>query len=260
MQPLSDYEAKVVREIALWKARKQSHKLNALGRLTRPFSTFATRLVPKKAVHRAMSAALATSTWLSSPADVVRMAGVDSLADLRHGSLKVSDAVARRVGKRIRAAAAVGGAVTGGVGWLLAAADISTLMVLSMRAVHRTGLCYGYSLDAPEEQGYLMAVLTLSTTTSPPRRLELIGQLHDARHWWLSQAVDSLAQEAIVKRVLRLASLEAVPGIGGIVGSAANVKFVSEVLNTSRRIFQERWLHDNGKVDHIPPAEFILSA
>ncbi|HET6881062.1 MAG TPA: EcsC family protein [Pirellulales bacterium] len=251
---MTDYEARVVREVALWKGRKRNERLNALGRLTRPLSAFAMGMVPKQAVHRALATAFTTSTWLSGPAGVVRMAGVETLDELRYQSLKLSDSVARRVGKRIRAAAALGGAVTGSAGWLFAVADISTLVVLSMRAVHRTGLCYGYALDRPEEQAYLMAVLTLSTTTSPPRRLELIGQLHDARHWWLSQAVDSLAQEAIVKRIIRLASLEAVPGIGSFVGSAANVKFVGDVLTTSRRIFQERWLRDNGKVDQIPPA------
>ena len=44
------------------------------------------------------------------------------------------------------------------------------------------------------------------------------------------------------------------PGIGIISGSVLNLSFMSDVENTAHRVFQERWLKDNGKIREIEPA------
>ena len=42
---------------------------------------------------------------------------------------------------------------------------------------------------------------------------------------------------------------------GAISGSVLNWLFMRRVEETARMVFQERWLRDNGKVEHIEPAE-----
>ena len=45
------------------------------------------------------------------------------------------------------------------------------------------------------------------------------------------------------------------PGVGAISGAFLNVAMMNRVDVAARKIFQERWLRDNGKVDRIEPAE-----
>jgi hypothetical protein len=55
--------------------------------------------------------------------------------------------------------------------------------------------------------------------------------------------------------VFQLEVFEDVPGVGAVSGALLNVGFMRRVEVTARRVFQERWLRDNGKVHEIKPAE-----
>jgi hypothetical protein len=256
MPPLTDYEARIVHEISAWKGERLGLYGRVTNGITRPFAWALKRIVPEVAARKAIEAAYATSDWLASPAEVLDKGGVKNLEELRHKSLELSDRLADRIGLGSQTVAFVDGAVTGAGGFMLAAADVGALAVVALRAIHRLGHCYGYPLDQPQDRAYVLGILMVAGIRSPVERLELLGKLEKVENWVLAETVEALALESLSKQFLKLASLEAVPGVGAIFGSAANVVFVRHVLNAARRIFQERWLRENGKIDEpiLPPA------
>ena len=55
--------------------------------------------------------------------------------------------------------------------------------------------------------------------------------------------------------MFQLEVFEGIPGIGAVSGALLNLAFIHRVEITARRVFQERWMRHNGKVDAIAPAE-----
>lgn len=249
MSPLTDYETRMVGEIAAWKGAPLGLYGRVTNGITRPFAWALRKVVPEMAARKAIEAAYATSDWLASPAEVLDKGGVARLEELQHKSLELSDRLADRIGLGSQAAAFVDGAVTGAGGFFLAAADVGALAVVALRAIHRLGHCYGYPLDQPNDRAYVLGILMVAGIKSPVERIEVLGKLEQVENWMLAETIEALALEALSKQFLKLASLEAVPGVGAVFGSAANVVFVRQVLNAARRIFQERWLRGNDRID-----------
>jgi hypothetical protein len=91
-------------------------------------------------------------------------------------------------------------------------------------------------------------------TKSATERLELLGKLQHVETWVLAETVEALGTERLSQQLIELASLEAVPGIGAVIGTGTNLLFIRHVLKAARCVFQERWLRGNGKTDWIAPA------
>jgi hypothetical protein len=53
--------------------------------------------------------------------------------------------------------------------------------------------------------------------------------------------------------LFQLEIFEDVPGIGIASGALLNLSFMHRVDVTARRVFQERWLQENGKIEEIAP-------
>jgi hypothetical protein len=251
---LTDYEAGVVQEIATWKAEAPGLYTLVTGRLTKPFAWALQHVIPEAAAKKAIEAAYATSDWLASPDEMLEKGGAKVLEELQHKSLELSDSLADQVATGSQAIAAVDGAVTGAGGFLLAAADVCALAVVALRAIHRTGHCYGYPLDQPGDRGRVLGVLLVVGTKSSTERLELLGRLQNFESWVLAETVEALAMEHLAQQLVELASLGAIPGIGAVIGTGTNVIFIRQVLKAARCVFQESWLRGNGKIDWIAPA------
>src|SRR5262249_40168287 len=128
-QPLTEYEARVVQEIATWKAEPTGLYTLLTGRLTKPFAWALRHVIPAAAARKAIEAAYATSDWLATPEEALEKGGVEKLEELQHKSLELSDSLADQVATGSKAIAAADGAVTGAGGFLLAAADVGALAV-----------------------------------------------------------------------------------------------------------------------------------
>lgn len=253
MPELSPYETRVVEEIAAWKGGRLSLYGRVTNKLTKPFAWALRHVIPEIAARKAIEAAYATSDWLASPTEVLKKGGVERLEELQHKSLELSDSLADQIGLGSQTVAFVDGVVTGAGGFVLAAADVGALAIVALRAIHRTGHCYGYPLDQPNDRAYVLGILMVAGIKSPTERLEVLGKLEQVEHWVLAETIEALALESLSKQFIKLASLEAVPGVGAVVGSAANVVFVRHVLTAARHVFQERWLRNNGQVTTIAP-------
>ena len=89
-------------------------------------------------------------------------------------------------------------------------------------------------------------------TKSSKERLELLGKLQNVENWALAETAEALAMERIGQYLVELASLDAIPGIGAVIGTGTNLIFIRQVLKAAQCVFQERWLRENGKIDSIP--------
>src|SRR5262245_2886434 len=251
----SPYERRVIRQIADWKTQPAALPVRLADRVSRPITWAVNRILPRTAIRRAIRSADAASQWMSNPAWLKSAAGGASIRELRTKSLRLSDRLSRRMGDVAQVSALVSGAATGLGGFLLAPLDVGTLALTAMNAIRRTGHCYGFVLDQPQDRHYVFAVLMLAGAQSSSDRHKQLLRLEDFENWVFARTIESLAIDALTSQFSRLACAEAVPGVGAILGSAINVAFMRQVLSDSRRVFQERWLRANGclRIHRDPP-------
>jgi len=197
-------------------------------------------------VRTAIRSADAASQWMSNPAWLKSATRGATVHELRTRSLRLSDRLSQRVGDVAQISALVNGAATGLGGFLLAPLDVGTIALTAMNAIRRTGHCYGFVLDQPEERAYVLSLLVLAGARTPDDRQEQLVRLEDLENWVCARTIESLAIDALISTFARLACAEAVPGVGAILGSAFNLAYMRQVLSDSRRVFQERWLRVNG--------------
>ncbi len=97
-----------------------------------------------------------------------------------------------------------------------------------------------------------MGILLTGLSGSLQLRRQRLKQLEDMVG---EQTEEELFTQEVLSFLFQLEAFEEVPGAGAISGAFLNVAMMNRVDVAARKIFQERWLRDNGKVDRIEPAE-----
>jgi hypothetical protein len=164
------------------------------------------------------------------------------------------DRLAGRVATSARVISLVEGAVTGAGGVVTTVADIPLLFVLSLRTIQKIGHCYGYALDQAGDRNYVLAVLITATSGSLGSKRERLARLHGLKDWFIEMTQEEVIADEMLSLLFQLEVFEEIPGIGIVSGAVLNLFFSRKVDITARRVFQERWLRDNGKVRAIEPA------
>jgi hypothetical protein len=211
--------------------------------------------VPERSLERVLSGADATATILTWQEDLKLQAGVSDIADLRNGHLEECDRLARRTGRSAQVLAIAEGAATGAGGVWTTLLDVPLLFVLGLRTIRKMGCGYGYHLEQAKDRMFVLGVLLVALSGSLEIRRERLQRLRELEEMLVEETVEGVLVEEIVSFIFQLEVFDSVPGIGAISGAVLNMAFMHQVDNTARRIFQERWLRDNGKVRRIEPAE-----
>ena len=149
--------------------------------------------------------------------------------------------------------ATVEGAATGVGGFLTTLIDVPLLFVLALRTVFRIGHCYGYSLDDRRCRGYVLGILVAAMSGSLPTKRDRLDRLRDIEDLVIEETQEDVLTQELLSLLFQLEIFESVPGVGAISGGLLNLAFIHHVNQTARRVFQERWLRDNGKVEEIDP-------
>ena len=148
------------------------------------------------------------------------------------------------------------GAIAGVGGVVTETINVPVLLAATLRSIARIGHCYGYPLDTEIDRVFVLGILELSTVDDPARRLELFRQLRDlgtgARR--LAPKGKPLSLEGVSSAMFEDLAFGAVPILGDVTSILMDYDFVRRVDITARRVFQERWLKDRGKLDEIFPA------
>lgn len=260
---LSDYEASQVAEIAAWKAKRPSLVTRITGALAAPVGKLANRLMPQGAVSAAidglnkMAGSLARDDSILKDSEL-RAEGIQSLAELAQKPLDFADALADRIIRDAGTIALGMGAATGTGGPVAAAAGLPVLLAGAMRVIYRVSQAYGFSIDQPGDKELMLHVLALSTANSAGERKRAMSNYQrQIETTFLRQAFEESAQKALQRAVLGAELGMLVPGFSIAFNAYLNREFVNRAGETAKRVFQEHWLRERGKVAWITPSRSL---
>lgn len=252
---LTEYEAEQVRRIAAWKSEPPNPLTELWSLVTKPAARAVEKIIPDRLVEMTVERLDDAAALLAGQEDIKRRAGVRDIEELRDRPLEECDRMARQVGLAAQALATAEGAATGAGGVWTTLLDIPLLFGLALRTIRKIGHCYGYTLDDRRGRARVLATLVTALSGSLDVRRERLRRLRELEEMVVDEAEEETLVQEVVSFVFQLEAFEEVPGIGAISGAVLNVAEMHRVDVTARRIFQECWLRDNGKIDEIEPAE-----
>ena len=260
-QPLSRYEARQVKEIAAWKAgAAPGAAQRLLRRVTGPLGELANKVLPQAPVAAAMDIVNNMAAQLARDDSILQdpyaqSQGVAALRDIAAKPLEFCDRLAERV---IRDAVHIAfgmGAATGTGGPIAAAAGIPVLVAGALRVIHRVSQAYGFTVDDPADKALMLHILALSTATDPGERARaMVNYQNQIQSSFLHLAVEESAQAAVQRALFGAELGSLVPGFGIALSAYLSQAFVSRAGQAAKRVFQEHWLRQRGKVTWIEPA------
>jgi hypothetical protein len=250
---LTAYEKQQVAEIAAWKSKPVNPVAEAWNIVVLQAAKAVTFFVPDVLVRSAIELSYSAAHKLAPPQSIARQAGVKNVRELRKSRLEECDRLTRRVSVAARTLAAVEGAATGAGGAATTLIDVPLLFASALRTIIRIGQCYGYSGGEPQDRYFNLGVLTIATAGSVATRLDRLGQLKDLEELLVEETQVDMIRSELLSFVFQLEVFEEIPGIGIASGALLNLSFMQRVDVTARRVFQERWLKENGKSRGIEP-------
>jgi hypothetical protein len=173
---------------------------------------------------------------------------------LRRCPLEECDRLAFQTGAFSQVWGTVQGGVTGFGGVFTTLLDIPLLFVFSLRTILKIGHCYGYPLEARRDRHFVLGMLIAALSGTLESRRRRIDEVHELEECLVQEAQEEIVAEELISILFQLEIFDQIPGMGAISGAALNLTFMRRVEIMARRIFQERWLRDNGKVRSIAPA------
>ena len=251
---LTPYESEQIQQIAAWKSSPPNPFSELFKSITLPIADFVEKVIPDDPVKVAIEKSYDAAERLAAKEDIKRQAGVQNLDELWHKSLEECDRLTSRVSAAAQTWATIEGALTGAGGVITTFIDVPVLFVLSLRTILRIGHCYGFSLEEPKDQRFVLGVLIAATSGSLALRRKRLDRLREIEHLLLEETQEEVLTEEALSILFQLEIFEQVPGVGAISGAVLNLAFIRKVDITARRVFQERWLQHNGKVHVIDPA------
>jgi EcsC protein family len=253
MTPLDEYEARQADEIAAWKSERPSLVMSAFRGIGRPLSRLLARVVPDETIQSLATKAEELSTRYAAPEEIARKAGVNDLSELRTWTLAECDALAAAISAPAERRAMAEGAVAGLGGILTETLNLPILLAATLRSIFQIGHCYGYPLDSEIDRLFVLGILELSTADDPARRQAVDQQLRSLGNQ-TGDSSKAVPLDGLEESLLQDMALGAVPLVGDLTWILMDYDFIRRVDITARRVFQERWLRDRGKVTQIFPA------
>ncbi len=264
----SIYEVQQLSEIHEWEKAKPSVVTSALGVVAKPLGWLTSKVVPKKLIEGAIQMADNVAEYTTDTGDVLRDAQVDAIKELRAKNLELSDKLAHSICRWATAIAASEGGLTGLGGPFGMAADIPVIIILALRTIRKTALCYGYECDTEKEKEYVLGVLSAAGSNTQIEKnatLMALQQLNVmiAKTTWKRMvqkaAENKFGKEAAILSIKAVAktlginltkrlALKIVPVVGSLVGAGVNAAFIYDVAVAAQRCYQRRWLQENGKM------------
>ena len=236
---LTPYESGQILEIAVWKSTPPNPFAELVKSITGSLTDLVEKVIPDRLVIPAIENGYRAAGLVAGQEDIKRQAGIAQLAELRKKPLEECDRLAERVAAAAQVWATVEGAATGAGGVLTTVIDIPLLFVLSLRTILRIGHCYGYTLDHPHDQKFVLGVLIAATSGSLATRRKRLDRLREVEHLLVEETQEEILADELLSLLFQLEIFEEVPGVGLISGALLNLFFIRRVNVTARRVFQE---------------------
>ncbi len=253
------YEAEVLADFERWRVAPPSWGTRLLAKPSGKVAKVVQSMVPVEALRAALEHANRFALRLNDEKAILKRAGVATVDDLRGLPLQQSDALALQVRRRAMVMAGAGGAAFGLGGAAGMVLDIPALLTLALRSIHRTGLCYGDSIEPLECQRLGIGIFALASANSLEEKQSALAALahgewvvDDAWRDGIERVAErEMAKEATVFSLQTLASrvglhlgsrksAGVLPVLGALVGSSMNAWYLYDVTQTAQRVFQWR--------------------
>lgn len=234
---MNDYEREALRRLRAWHAEPPGVAARLLARPGKALAQAVQAVVPEAALRAALSGADSLGHRLADQRSILKSAGAADLAELRARPLRQLDALARTVARRAAILGGAAGALFGVAGPVGLAADAPALLVLAMRTIHRTGLCYGERASAGVERRLASGIFALVSAETLAEKTAALAALHGDH----PPSLPNLAR-AIGMNLTRRMAPAGVPVLGIALGAAVNASYLADVAGASRRVFRARWL------------------
>jgi hypothetical protein len=184
---------------------------------------------------------------------------IGDILDIKGIPISSLDAVAKECLNFNALAATVEGGLTGTLGLNGMILDLPLLYGFLFRTIQEASLCYGYSLDSPEEKLHILKILELAHTTGNEPRKNALDELRALQlsirggitinrieGMAASKSLEKIAEKIggiLLRRKLALALLI----IGGISGATLNYLFARQVGDTAFYSYRKRFLMDRAE-------------
>lgn len=264
---LTDYDKEQIALIKKWEQKEPGVIDMALGVVMDPIAKIFNKIVPNKVIENALTGANAVAQFLTDADDVKRDGKVNQIKELREKDLQLCDSLANTVHNwAVGIALIEGGAVgVGGIAGL--AADVPAIIILALRTIHKIGLCYGYEVNASNEEAekaYALSILAAANANSMQEKAGALIALQKLNVMVQKNALKKITEMAAaknplakgflgVKEVAKMLNInltkrktaQIVPILGAGIGAAMNSTFINDIAWAARRSFQKRHLADN---------------
>jgi len=267
----SPYENKQIEAIKEWKSQEPGVLNKAVSTVLSPLTWLVQKVVPESAIKGALNLGNILARKLADIGDIKKSAGVAEINELKTKDLEQSDKLANSVHVKAVLIASGEGAGAGFFGLPGMAVDIPAIITLSLRTIHKIGMCYGYEVKDENDQNFIYGILSAAGANTIPEKVAALTYLRSievaiAKQTWKviaeKAAVEQFSKEAGIMLIKNLAkqigvnitkrkALAAIPVVGAAVGGSVNGWYINDIAWSARRAFQERWLMDNGKIIEI---------
>jgi hypothetical protein len=254
---LTEYEERVVMDIALWKAETPSRVARAFQFVRKPLNEVTGRVVTGAKVRSLCARVESLVDPKAGRNEIACAAGVGAVEELAHRTLEECDQLAQEVSVHAQRRAILESSAAGVAGLVGAALYIPVLLGAAIRAIRRIGHCYGYPLSTERDRHYVMGVLELATAEEPELRQDIRARLYFLMH---DPKTAPLELHGVRRALAEDLAIEALPVLGEVAAVMLDYAFMRRVDIAARRVFQERWLRRRGKVLVVPPAEAGLQS
>ncbi len=265
---MNPYEKNEYTEIIKWENEPPSVVSQTINFVMKPVTWLVGKVIPHKAIQGALIASNYLAELATDSNDIKRDGEVNKIEDLRHKDLKLSDKLANEVHNWANLIASVEGAATGSAGLTGLIIDVPSLITMSLRVIHKIGLCYGYECHTEEDKMFVYGIMSAAGANTVEEKTISVATLQTmkvciAKNTWKKitekASTNKYGVEVAILTIKNLAkrlginitkrkALQAIPIIGSGVGAAMNLAFINDIAWAARRSYQRRWLEDNDKI------------
>ncbi|MBF0543415.1 MAG: EcsC family protein [Candidatus Riflebacteria bacterium] len=270
------YETQQETLIEAWETEVPSNLNQVIGFFSSPLVWAAQKVLPEHLMISALEKAMAAADKFSGKNEILESAkhlglNISSIEELKIAPLSICDILSENAAVWAKGLAGVEGAITGITGIAGLAADVPGLILLTLQTIKRIGFCYGFDTSREEEKAFVIEVFLagsansleekktaindalnidyyVSDSNNPEARKKMSGFLSREG---LNAAIRNLAKRLIINLSRRKAT-QVIPVIGGGVGAVLNTFFLSDIANSSKRLFQKRRLRSFSNSNYLP--------
>lgn len=260
-----EYLESAKREIAQWERQRPGFLAHLGDFMLLPAENAARALIPAglqdavaRAIHKLLSGLSSAAHRISNEEKIYYKV---EAAYKEHGDdLKAADVVAKHYWNSNVAYAIGEGGATGAIGLAGLAADIPALLMISLRLIRQTGICYGYDMKSDAEQEYVTHVLRIGSTSSFKAKMECLFALKRLEQVLLRVSWKTMSDALARKEISRLSLLAAVrqlaerlglqltkrkamqlvPVVGALIGASFNALFVNDTGRAAYMLYRRR--------------------